>query len=101
LIEGKHIKDGVSLWILTPRSIKDLANRNGYTKIINDFGGVLMADTCPALGRLMPKGTRVMATNSAKQAHYLPSMMGIEAWYGATADCVNAAITGRWERELK
>ena len=101
LIEGKHIKDGVNLWILTPRSIKDLANRNGYTKIINDFGGVLMADTCPALGRLMPKGTKVMATNSAKQAHYLPSMMGIEAWYGTTANCVNSAVTGRWEGELK
>ena len=101
MIEGKRIKDGVNLWILTPRSIKDLANRNGYTKIINDFGGVLMADTCPALGRLMPKGTKVMATNSAKQAHYLPSMMGIEAWYGTTVDCVNSAITGRWEGELK
>jgi len=101
MIEGKRIKDGVRFWVLTPRSIKDLANRNGYTKIINDFGGVLMADTCPALGRLMPKGTKVLATNSAKQAHYLPSMMGIEAWYGTTADCVNAAITGRWEGELK
>lgn len=101
LLEGKHIKDGSSMWILVPRAIKDLATRNGYTKIITDFGGVLMSDTCPALGHLMPKGTKVMATNSAKQAHYLPSMMGIEAWYGTTEECVNAAITGRWEGDLK
>jgi len=101
LIEGKRIRDGVSFWVLTPRSIKDLADRNGFTKIMNEFGGVLMADTCPALGRLMPKEAKVMATNSAKQGHYLPSMMGIEAWYGTTGDCINAAITGRWEGELK
>ena len=100
LIEGKRIRDGVNLWVLTPRSIKDLADRNGFTKIITDFGGVLMADTCPALGRLMPAGTKIMATDSAKQGHYLPSMMGIEAWYGAVEDCVNAAITGRWEGNL-
>ena len=101
LLEGKHIKDGSHMWVLVPHTIKDLATRNGYTKIIEDAGAVLMSDTCPALGHLMPKGTKVMATNSAKQAHYLPSMMGIEAWYGTTEDCVNAAITGRWEGELK
>ena len=101
LVEGKRIRDGVNLWVLTPRSIKDLADRNGFTKIIKDFGGVLMTDTCPALGRLMPKGAKVMATNSAKQCHYLSSIMGIEAWYGTTADCVNAAVTGRWEGDLK
>jgi predicted aconitase len=101
LIKGRRLKDGVHFWVLTPRSIRDLADRNGFTKIINDFGGVLMADSCPALGRLMPKGAKVMATNSAKQGHYLPSIMGIEAWYGATEDCVNAAITGLWDGELK
>ena len=101
LIEGKHIKDGSSLWILMPRALKDTATRNGFTKIIEDAGGVIMSDTCPAIGHIMPKGTKVMATNSAKQAHYLPSMMNIESWYGTTKECVNAAITGLWEGELK
>ncbi|SHI03028.1 predicted aconitase subunit 1 [Sporobacter termitidis DSM 10068] len=101
LLEGKRIKGGSSLWVLVPRAIKDLAKRNGYDKVIESAGGVLMSDTCPALGHLMPKGTRVLATNSAKQAHYLPSMMGIESWYGTTEECVNAAVTGRWEGALK
>lgn len=101
MLEGKHIKDGSSLWILMPRALKDTANRNGLTRIIEAAGGVIMSDTCPALGRIMPKGTKVMATNSAKQAHYLPSIMGIESWYGTTQECINAAITGRWEGELK
>ncbi|WP_312422113.1 aconitase X catalytic domain-containing protein [Anaerospora hongkongensis] len=101
MLEGKHIKDGSSLWILMPRALKDTATRNGFTRIIEAAGGVIMSDTCPALGRIMPKGTKVMATNSAKQAHYLPSIMGIESWYGTTQECINAAITGRWEGELK
>lgn len=101
LLEGKRIKDGSSLWILMPRALKDTATRNGFTRIIEAAGGVIMSDTCPALGRVMPKGTKVMATNSAKQAHYLPSIMGIESWYGTTAECINAALTGRWEGELK
>jgi predicted aconitase len=101
MIEGKHIKEGVSLWILMPRALKDTATRNGFTKIVEDAGGYIMSDTCPALGHVMPKGTKVMATNSAKQAHYLPSMMNIESWYGSTEDCINAALTGRWEGELK
>lgn len=101
LLEGKRIKDGSSLWVMMPRALKDTAIRNGYVKLIEEAGGVVMSDSCPALGHLMPKGTKVMATNSAKQAHYLPSMMGIEAWYGTTEECVNAAITGRWEGKLR
>ena len=35
----------------------------------------------PCRGR-RPPGTRVFATDSAKQAHYLPAILGIEAWFG-------------------
>ena len=40
------------------------------------------------------------ATESAKQAHYLPAILGIEAWFGTLEDCVDAAITGRWRGRL-
>jgi hypothetical protein len=26
--------------------------------------------------------------------------MGIEGWYGTTADCVDAACTGKWKGKL-
>lgn len=60
-----------------------------------------MTDTCSAIGKVVPKGTRVAAVDSAKQAHYLPAIMGIQAWFGTTADCVQAAIEGRWRGALK
>ena len=88
------------MWVFVPQSLKDLAERNGFKKIIEDTGAILMRDCCPALGRFKPQGSTVLATDSAKQAHYLPNITGIEAWYGSTEECVNAALTGRWEGKL-
>jgi predicted aconitase len=99
LLDGKKIQ--ANLWIFTSRSVKAIADTNGYTKAIEAAGGHLMTDTCSAIGRIVPKGTKVVALDSAKQSHYLPAIMGIEAWFGTTDDCINAAITGKWTGELK
>jgi Uncharacterized conserved protein len=101
LLDGKKVHENTALWIFTPRPIRQLADRNGYTKIIHEAGGVLMSDTCPAIGQFLPKGTKVVATDSAKQAHYLPAIMGVETWFGSIEDCIHAAITGRWSGECK
>ena len=60
-----------------------------------------MTDTCSAVGRALPKGTKVVALDSAKQVHYLPAIMGIQAWFGSTEDCIRAALTGCWSGELR
>src|SRR5258706_1654067 len=75
LIEGKRVHENSELWIFTARQTKHLADQNGYTKIITDAGGHLMTDTCSALGRVLPKGTKGAAVDSVKQAHYLPAIM--------------------------
>ncbi len=99
LLDGKKLHSGTSLWVFTSRSVKSVADANGYTKTIKDAGGLVMTDTCSAIGSVVPKGTKVVALDSAKQAHYLPAMMGLEAWFGTTKDCINAALTGRWNGE--
>jgi predicted aconitase len=101
LLEGKRVHANTELWIFTPRATKSIADRNGYTKIIEDAGAHLMSDTCPAIGRVMPKGTKVVATDSAKQAHYLPAIMNVQALFGSVTDCVEAALTGRWNGDLR
>jgi hypothetical protein len=98
LLEGKRVK--TNLWIFTPSAVKELADRNGYTEAIARAGGVLMTDTCPCLGRVYPKGTKIAAVDSAKQAHYLPAILGFPAWFGSQEDCINAAVTGQWKGEL-
>ncbi|MBU6444216.1 MAG: DUF521 domain-containing protein [Alphaproteobacteria bacterium] len=99
LLEGKKLHSSCNLWLFTSRSVKAVADANGYTKTILGAGGLVMTDTCSAIGRTMPQGTKVVALDSAKQTHYLPAMMGVEAWFGTTRDCINAALTGRWSGE--
>jgi predicted aconitase len=96
LIEGRKVHADCALWIFTPRAIKELANRNGYTRIIEAAGGKIMTDSCSAMSRAVPPGTKVVALDSAKQAHYLPAILGLQAWFGTTAQCIDAACTGRW-----
>jgi len=81
--------------------VKQQADRAGYTQIIRDAGGHVLTDTCSAIGQALPPGTKVAALDSAKQVHYLPAIMGIQAWFGSTADCIDAALTGRWTGGLR
>jgi predicted aconitase len=99
LLDGRRISANCSLWIFTSRAVKELAEQKGLTKIIGDAGGLVLTDTCSAFAQALPPNTKVVALDSAKQAHYLPAIMGIQAWFGTTKDCINAAITGRWDPE--
>ncbi|WP_255955702.1 aconitase X [Streptomyces odontomachi] len=101
LLDGKRLHSGTQLWIMAPRALKDVADRSGYTAVIEAAGGKVLVDSCPAMSRSAPPGTKVFATDSAKQAHYLPAILGIEAWFGTLEDCIDAAVTGRWGGELR
>jgi predicted aconitase len=96
LLDGKQISANCNLWIFTSRAIKVEADALGLTNIIRAAGGAVLTDTCSSIAQAIPPGTKVAALDSAKQAHYLPAIMGIQAWFGSTADCINAALTGRW-----
>ncbi|MGD9139817.1 MAG: aconitase X, partial [Desulfobacterales bacterium] len=101
LLDGKKVHSNVTLWIWTAHQLKDIADRNGYTDIILKAGGQVMTDTCPLNTNLFPPGTKVVATDSAKQAHYTPAITGFDVWFGTMRDCVDAAISGKWKGELK
>jgi predicted aconitase len=101
LIEGRKVHAETALWVFTPRSIRVVAEREGLAAKLKAAGGVLMSDTCPAIGRFVPRGARVIVTDSAKQAHYLPAIMNVQGWFGWIADCVDAAVTGTWRGALR
>jgi predicted aconitase len=100
LIEGRKVSANSALWVFTSRAVKATADANGYTKILRDAGAFLMTDTCSSISAAVPKGTKVAALDSAKQVHYLPAIMGIEGWYGTTAECIDAACTAKWNGRL-
>ncbi|MFD4667679.1 aconitase X [Streptomyces halstedii] len=99
LLEGRRIAEHTALWVFTPRSLRETARRNGYVEVIEAAGGRVLSDTCPAIAQFLPPGTRVFATDSAKQAHYLPAIMGVQGRFGSTTACVEAAVAGRWQRD--
>ena len=96
LLTDRTIHPDVQLWVHTPRAIKQVADRNGYCEVITKAGGVVMSDTCPAISRRLPPGVRVIATDSAKQAHYLPAIAKVDGWFGSVRQCIEAAVSGQW-----
>lgn len=100
LLDGKRVKDGVALWIHTPRQIRALCDESGITEVIERAGALVMSDSCPAINRMLPEGTEVIATDSCKQAHYLPAITGRETWFGSLEHCIDAALTGRFSGGL-
>ncbi|HEX78200.1 MAG TPA: DUF521 domain-containing protein [Dehalococcoidia bacterium] len=101
LLEDKKVHENVDLWIWTAHQLKAIADRNGYTDIIAKAGGHLLTDTCPLNTNLFPKGTKIVATDSAKHAHYAPAIGGVDVWFGTMEECIDCAITGKWRGELK
>ena len=99
-LEGRRVHTETELWVFTPRAIRTVAEEHGYGAALRSAGAVLMSDTCPAIGRFVPPGARVVATDSAKQVHYLPAIMGVQGWFGSLEDCVTAAVAGTWRGEL-
>lgn len=100
LLRGKTLCADTTLWVHTPHAIRQVAERNGYCDVIRKAGGVVMSDTCPSISRRLPPGVRVMASDSAKQSHYLPAIAKIEGWFGSVRDCINAAVSGEWNGSL-
>lgn len=101
LLEGRRVHPDSALWVFTPRALRRVAQQNGYEQALADAGALLMSDTCPAIGQFLPPGTRAIATDSAKQAHYLPAIMNVQGWFGSLAECVDAAVTGTWKGALQ
>jgi len=99
---GKKINPDVTMWVGTSFQTKAIADRMGYTDIIEKAGGKVVCDTCPVLAQtreLAKKmGYRVLTTNSAKMAHYSPGQFGLKTHYGNIDKIIDAAVTGRWER---
>ena len=101
LLAGKRIHSGVDLWVSSSVAVKALADIMGYSATIEAAGARIVCETCPVLaltGSIAErKGFNSITTNSAKMAHYMPGQFNILSHYGTTAQCVRAAIRGRWE----
>jgi hypothetical protein len=94
LIEGKKVAEGTEFWVATSRTAKQLADKRGYTCVIEAAGGKFACDTCMAVAPL--KGRfKSLATTSAKGCFYSRQNL-MKTKMGSIEQCVEAAVTGKW-----
>jgi len=92
-LDGKRVR--AETWIGTSRTAKQLADERGYTKIIELSGSKFACDTCVAVAPLKGRFKSV-ATTSAKACFYSRGHNGMKTKIGTIKQCVDAAVTGKW-----
>jgi hypothetical protein len=95
MLNGKRINPKVEFWVATSRSLKQLADDRGYTKIIENAGGKFACDTCLAVAPLKGRFKSV-ATTSAKGCFYSRGSNEMKTKLGSLEECISAAVKGKW-----
>jgi hypothetical protein len=94
LLKDKKVVEGSEFWVATSRTAKQLADKRGYTQIIEAAGAKFACDTCMAVAPL--KGRfKSLATTSAKGCFY-SRQNNMKTKMGSLEECVQAAVTGKW-----
>ena len=97
-LKGRTVCPGKTLHVWTALPIKAVADRCGYTHIIEEAGGTVMVGSCPLVSEKWPQDARAMAFDSAKQAHYIKPLTKSRVYFGSVSDCLDCAISGEWGR---
>lgn len=102
LLKGRKVAGGVRLQIWTDMTMQHLAEVNGYAQIIRDAGAYLLNSSCPMVAARTAYDivTTGFAADGAKQSHYVHSDLNgrnCKVFYGGMAQCIEAAVRGRWE----
>lgn len=100
MLEGKSVHPETQLWICTSAWVKTLCERMGLLEALKSCGVRVVADVGAADGPhlyLKEQGVRVIAMNSARGSYYAHNLFGMDTWFGSSRECVQTAISGRWE----
>ncbi len=94
MLKNRKISPNTEFWVATSRPMKQLADKRGYTRIIEEAGGKFACDTCMAVAPL--KGRfRTVATTSAKGCYY-SRHNNMLTKMGSLEECINAGVSGKW-----
>ncbi len=99
-IGDRKVHPDTRLWICTSAWVKTLCRRMGIITRLEASGARVVADIGAADGPhlyLKEQGVRVMAMNSARGSYYAHNLFGMDTWFGSTRECIESAVSGRWE----
>ncbi len=92
LIGSRKVKDGTEFWVCTSRHIKEKARK--YVEKIEKSGGHVLTDTCAVVTWTDKLGIKTIMTNSAKTAHYSPTLNKAETILASLKECLKTAFKG-------
>jgi predicted aconitase len=102
LLHGRKCR--ANLWIVTSPGVYTLAEQMGIREIIERAGGELYSGSCACELRGGVPPFLTMATDSTKQNYYMTGHMHpkeVGVFYGTVEDCIDAAVTGKWNAEWR
>ena len=91
LLQGQQVKR--EFWITTARPVKQMADRMGYTQIIQAAGAKIAADTCCVVAPIKGRFT-ALATDSAKACYYAYAKNKFKTAFLPFEEVVKLALTG-------
>jgi len=92
LIGDRKLRNGTEIWVCTSRYIKEKAEE--HVKKIEKSGCRVITDTCAVVTWTDRLGIKTIMTNSAKTAHYAPTLNKAETIFAPLKECLNAALEG-------
>jgi len=92
LTRNKKVKNGIEFWVCTSRHVKEQAKKE--VEKIEKSGGHIITDTCAVVTWTDKLGIKTIMTNSAKTAHYAPTLNKAETILAPLKQCVKTAFQG-------
>ena len=93
LLKGKKVKSNITFWVCTSRITKEIANKLGLLRTIEEAGAKVVADTCMVVAPIENLGFTTTATNSAKAAKYLPRFSKQKVVFDSTSEIIKKVTT--------
>jgi predicted aconitase len=90
LVDGKQVKK--ETWITTARPTKQVADRMGYTQVIEAAGIKFACDTCCVVAPIKGRFTG-LCTDSAKGCYYGRGRNKFQTKHCSLEDCIEEALT--------
>ena len=98
LMKGKKVNTSVAFWVYTSRSVHAWIQANGILEQLHNAGVTVFTDGCPLQYPRESWNFIGAMTDSAKFANYCYSQTGLPAAFGNLADCVDTAVSGKFQR---
>jgi predicted aconitase len=94
LLKNRSISPNTEFWVACSRQIKQISDKRGYTRMIENAGGKFACDTCMAVAPLKGRFGAI-ATTSAKGCYY-SRHNNMLTKMGSLKECIDAAVKGKW-----